>query len=181
MRPRPAARKSKKRQPTKGQPNMAASPTTRISQPNSRPSARNGTARLNKEPGRRATITTCAAPPAQVLPRDSIRGQNPKTRSVPKRTARVIHSKTISRSDATACAAPPAQALPRDSIRGQNPKTRSVPDRTACAVLPATSCFTWQLSLPGCACRGVKLIYGSAIKTSHKRQRISKLQNSNRR
>jgi hypothetical protein len=26
---------------------------------------------------------------------------------------------------------------------------RSVPDRSACAVLPATSCFTLQLSLAG--------------------------------
>ncbi len=92
------------------------------------------------------------------------------------------HSKAISRSNITACAAPPAQVLPRDFIRGQNPKVRSVPDRTACAVLPATSCATSQLSSRGdLACRGVKLIYGSAIKTPHKERRISKLQNSNRR
>jgi len=31
--------------------------------------------------------TACAAPPAQALPRDSVRGQNPKGRSVPQRTA----------------------------------------------------------------------------------------------
>ena len=47
----------------------------------------------------------------------------------------------------------PAQALPRDFIRGQNPKGRSVPDRTACRVLPATNCFTRQLSLAGISLR----------------------------
>ena len=100
--------------------------------------------------------TACAAPPAQALPRDFIRGQNPKSRSVPDRTACAVlpaqrrraqpcasksppasAKRTSRRATATTCAALPAQALRRDFIRGQNPKSRSVPDRTACAVLPA--------------------------------------------
>jgi hypothetical protein len=91
-RPRPAARESKKKPPTKGPPEMIARATRRISQVNSHHSARERTA-----------------------------------------TSRAI-------------------------------------------------CSTSQPSSAGNpARRGLKLIHGSAIKTSGKRPRISKLQNSNRR
>jgi len=49
---------------------------------------------LPQEAGRRATATACADSPAQALPREAVRGQNPKDRSP---------------SDRTDCAASPAQ------------------------------------------------------------------------
>jgi hypothetical protein len=105
MRPRPAARKSKKNDnPQKDAQNMAVITTGRISQPNSFHRACIKTASLNEKPRRAATITACADPPAQALPR---------------------------------------------ALFAAKSKNRSVPDRSACAVLPATSCFTRQLSLAG--------------------------------
>jgi hypothetical protein len=87
MRPRPAARKSKKkRQPTKGQPNMDARTTRRISQRDSRYCGCIKTASLNEKPGRGATITACADPRAQALPRTLFAAKS-KTRSVPDRSA----------------------------------------------------------------------------------------------
>ncbi|HEY1495639.1 MAG TPA: hypothetical protein VGF49_13900, partial [Candidatus Solibacter sp.] len=74
-------------------------------------------------------VTACAAPPAQALPRESVRGQNPNDRSPSDRTDCAA--------TATTCAASPAQALPRDLVRGQNPNDRSPSDRTDCAAVPA--------------------------------------------
>ncbi len=71
---------------------MAARAIRRISQPNSRHSACIKIACLNKKDSRRATATACAAPLAQALPRDSIRGQNPKRRSVSDRTAFAVRA-----------------------------------------------------------------------------------------
>jgi hypothetical protein len=62
-----------------------------VAQPNRSP--------LQQQTGRAATATTCAASPAQALPRDLVRGQNPNDRSP---------------SDRTDCAAVPAQpAIPQ--------------------------------------------------------------------
>ena len=104
--------------------------------------------------------------------------------TTPRATLRqqVAACRTSRRATATTCAASPAQVLPRDSIRGQNPKARSVPrphrlrgftrDQLPCPAIFTSGNF---------ACGGMELIYGSAIKTSRKGRRISKLQNSNRR
>ena len=132
MRPRPAARKSKKkRQPTKGQPNMDARTTRRISQRDSPHRACIKTASLNEKPGRAAAVIACAAPPAQ--------------RSLMASLASHHCARSLS---ATTCAVPPAQALPRALFTAKL-KTRSVPNRSPCALLPATSCFTRQFSLAG--------------------------------
>jgi hypothetical protein len=131
MRPRPAARKSKKTHPAKGQPNMDARTTRRISQRDSPHRACIKTASLNEKPGPAATITACANPPGQ--------------RSLMASLASRHCARSLS---ATTCAVPPAQALPR-ALFTTKLKTRSVPDRSPCAVLPATSCFTRQFSLAG--------------------------------
>jgi hypothetical protein len=98
--------------------------------------------------------TACAAPPAQALPRESVRGQNPNDRSPSHRTASAAPAQNAARhvaqpnrsplqqqtgraATATACAASPAQASPRDLVRGQNPNDRSPSHRTACAAVPA--------------------------------------------
>ena len=181
---------------------MAASTTRRITQPNSHHSARSTAPALR--PSFKSNIAHSMLPLAPLHPRKHCRetsfaakirnagryrptacavlpAQRRRTQPCASKWPPASAKRTSRRATATTCAALPAQALPRDFIRGQNPKSRSVPDRTARAVLPATNCFTRQLSLSARARRGVKLIYGSAIKTSHKGRRISKLRNSNRR
>jgi hypothetical protein len=69
---------------------MTARATRRISQPDSYHSAPNRSATTRATYSiaiSHSDTTACAAPPAQALPRDSVRGQNPKGRSVPDRTA----------------------------------------------------------------------------------------------
>jgi hypothetical protein len=104
----------------------------------------------NKSDAHRLEETTaCAVSPAQALPRDEVRGQNPNDRSLSDRTASAASSaQPVSgvrlnsnhrgrRATGTTCAASPAQALPRNEVRGQNPNDRSLSDRTACPALPA--------------------------------------------
>jgi hypothetical protein len=98
--------------------------------------------------------TACAASPAQALPRDVLRGQNPNDRSPSDRSDCASPMQNVTRhaaqpnrsplqqetgraATATACAASSAQALPRESVRGQNPNDRSPFDRTDCAAIPA--------------------------------------------
>jgi hypothetical protein len=72
--------------PQKGQPNLDARTTRQISQRDSCYCGCVKTASLNKKPGRGATITACANPPAQALPRTLFAAKS-KTRSVPDRSA----------------------------------------------------------------------------------------------
>jgi hypothetical protein len=98
---------------------MTARATKRISQPDSYHSApnRSATTRATYSIATSHSDTTaCTAPPAQALPRDSVRGQNPKGRSV---------------SDRTVCAASSAQVV--NKRRGGHPAT------TTCAASPAQS------------------------------------------
>jgi len=63
--------------------------------------------------GRTATATACADPPAQLMPRNAVRGHNPQSRSEPDRTTcAAIDSNDASRRDATACVASPTQVVP---------------------------------------------------------------------
>ena len=100
---------------------MAASTTRRINQRDSRYCARIKTASLNKKPRRGATITASAL-------RHSFES------NIAQRCYRL-------RSSTRASTAARLHSRPKS-------ESRSVPDRTARAGLPATSCFTWQLSLP---------------------------------
>ena len=90
--------------------NMTARATGRISQPDSYHSARNGSATTRATYSiatSHSDTTACAAPPAQALPRDSVRGQNPKGRSVPDRTACAASSAQVLGVSASAsCGAP---------------------------------------------------------------------------
>jgi hypothetical protein len=111
--------------------------------------------RNKSESGRLDETTACADSPAQALPRDVIRGQNPNDRSLSDRTdcaaspaqsslqasgvdmdvidVEPKYSNHASPGDAFACADSPAKAFPRDVICGQNPNDRSPSDRTASA------------------------------------------------
>ena len=132
-----------------------------------RPSRGSPAQRVPKMPlgnGRNVTAITCAAPPAQALPRDALRGQNPKDRSPSDRTDCAalprpsrgsptqnyacratqvnrgqLQEETGRCATATACADSSAQAPPRNEVRGPNPKDRSPSDRTDCAGLPRPS------------------------------------------
>jgi hypothetical protein len=107
--------------------------------------------------GRNMTATTCADSPAQALPRDVVRGQNPNDRSPSDRTDCAVspaqppaggpsfasdildiapkYSNQASRSDATACAAPSAQTVSAVPLNSNN-RGRNV-TATACADSPA--------------------------------------------
>jgi hypothetical protein len=80
---------------------------------------------------------------------------------------------------------PLAQIHPRRHCREPcsrpNPKTSRFPTAPLAQAHPRPTALPGNFRSRGFRCRGVKLIYGSAIKTSHKGRRISKLQNSNRR
>ena len=169
---------------------MTARTTRRIHQPNSRYCACIKTASLNKKLGRGATITACAAPPAQALQRDlfAAKSKNPvgtRPHRLRQQVAACLEKKNQSPRDCYRLRCSTRASTAARPFRGQIQK----PGRCPTAPLaPASRRLSQQKEpvasrlLPGnLACRGVKLIYGSAIKTSHKCQRISKLQNSNRR
>jgi hypothetical protein len=114
--------------------------------------------------------TACADPPAQAMPRNAVRGQNPKGRSEPDHTTRAglprtsrgsparsgakQYSNPASRSESTACAASPAQAVPKlpsdSSHRGRTVTA------TACAAIDsndasrrdATACLASPTQAP---------------------------------
>ena len=107
---KPCARVLRSANPQKDNSNMTARPTGRISQPDSYHSAPNRSATTPATYSiatSHSDATACAAPPAQGLPRDSVRGQNPKGRSVPDRTACAASSAQVLGVSASAsCGAP---------------------------------------------------------------------------
>jgi hypothetical protein len=128
-------------------------------------------------PGRRATVTNCAAPPAQAVPKlpsdsrhrgrtvtatacaaspaqDSAHNAAPESAPAPQSGA-MQHSNPASRSDSTACAAPPAQAFPV-SLRHPGPYGISAPSATGSNPAPQ----------PGFS--RINLIYRPAIRNDGK-------------
>jgi hypothetical protein len=105
-------------------------------------------------PGRRATATACADPPAQ----DSAHNAAPESAPAPQ-SAAMQHSNPASRGDSTACAAPPAQPAPH-AYTWQNPLPPPAPLTDYPPVYP---------------------IYGPAIKNHRKTRYFSSLRFSNRR
>jgi hypothetical protein len=173
---------------------MAARTTRRISQPNSRYRVHIKAAlRHSSENNIAQRCYRLRSSPAQGLPRDFIRGQNPNTRSVPDRTAcaalpahRSLLPSLTSRHhprspSATTCAAPPAQALPRALFAAKIRRAGRFPTAPLAEFYPRPTASPGNFRSPGSRRRRAKLIYGSAIKTSHKVLRINKLRNSNRR
>ena len=133
-------------------------------------------ARLHSRPKSESPVGAQTAPIAQPHPRnDAARNLAPTSRSAS--TKEPVAARLL----------PLAQLRPRKHCRetafaAKIRKPGRSPDRTARAVLRATRLrHLATFALGDLACRRGKLIYGSAIKTSHKRRRISKLQNSNRR
>jgi hypothetical protein len=122
MRPRPAARKSKKNDNLqKDNQNMAVRATRRISQRDSRYCGCINAASLNEKPRRAATITACAAPPAQrrsAQPCKSPACLNKKNRS-PRDRYR------LRRSTRASIAASPVRGQIQNPVGSRPPRLRS--------------------------------------------------------
>jgi hypothetical protein len=113
---------------------MTARTARRISQPDCAPRAPSPT----KNGAGTPPSPLAQFHPRNALPRVPFRGQDPKSRSNPDRTAAAasavaVLNKKRGRRATTTCAASSAQRTAASLLRGQNPKGRSVLDSTACA------------------------------------------------
>ena len=149
---------------------MAARTTRRISQRDSRHRACTKTASRNEKPHRAATITACADPPAQRRSAQPWASKSPACLNKKNRSPRDRHH--LRRSTRASIAASPVRGQIQKPVGSRPLRLRSFARDQL--LHPAT------FRSRGSRCRGMKLNYGSAIKTSHKGRRISKLQNSNR-